>query len=81
MAVNNSRRMLGDLAEGMSDGVYKKIITDRGGDPEAITLTSRSTLDDLYYGIHEANQKPLGDGTIHSTPDFLATPPPNMTRW
>jgi hypothetical protein len=81
MAVNNSRRMVADLAEGMSDGMYKKVVTDRGGAPEGATLLARSTLDDLYFGIHETKQKVLGDGTIHTTPDFQATPAPSMQRW
>jgi len=81
VAVNNSRRLNGDLAEGMSDASYKKVITDRGGNPEAATLLVRSRLDDLYFGIHECRDKVLGDGTVHTTPDFAVTAAPNMTRW
>lgn len=78
---NQSRRMNGDLAEGMSDSGYKKVVTDRGGVIGPETYEARATLDDLYYGIHERTDKVLGDGTIHSSPDYVSTPRPDMTRW
>ena len=81
MAVNNSRTLNGDLAEGMSDGKYKKVVTDRGGVVDAATYLDRSQLDDLYHGIHEATTKVLPDGTTHTTPDYVTTPTPNMQRW
>lgn len=82
MAVNNSRGMNANLAEGMSDSKYKKVATaDRGGVIDAATYTSRSQLDDLYYGLHEARTKILPDGTAHTTPDYVATPRPDMQRW
>lgn len=82
MAVNNTRGMNANLAEGMSDSKYKKVVSsDRGGVIDAATYADRAHLDDLYYGIHEARTKVLGDGTTHTTPDFTATPSPDMMRW
>ena len=82
MAVNNSRSMNGNLAEGATDQKYKKVATaDRGGVIDPATYLNRSGLDDLYYGIHEARTKVLPDGTIHTTPDFVATPSADMQRW
>ena len=82
MAVNGSRSMNGDLAEGMSDGKYKKVATaERGGVIDPATYLNRGALDDLYYGVHEAQTKVLSDGTVHTTPDYVATPAPDMRRW
>lgn len=82
MAANLTRSMNGDLAEGMSDGKYKKVATaERGGVIDGATYLNRAALDDLYYGIHEARTKVLPDGTTHTTPDFIATPSPDMMRW
>lgn len=76
MAVNTSQSQNAELAEGMSDGTYKKIVTDRGGMVDPATYDARRDLHDAYYGIHEARTKVLGDGTMHVTPDFVATRPP-----
>lgn len=74
MAHNQSRSLNGDLAEGMSDGKYKKVVMDRGGAIDAATYADRAALNDVYYGIHELRTKILPDGTVHVTPDFVATP-------
>lgn len=73
MATNTSRSQNAELAEGATDGKYKKIVTDRGV-AESTTYESRRDLHDAYYGLHEAKQKELGDGTAHVTPDFTPTP-------
>jgi hypothetical protein len=73
VAVNQSRSLNADLAEGMSDGKYKKIVENRAN-AEMATYLSRRDLNDVYYGIHEVNPKVLGDGTIHGTPSYVATP-------
>lgn len=74
MAENSSRSQNAELAEGMSDGKYKKVVTDRGGVVDAATWQERSQLDDVWHGIHEARTKVLGDGTVHTTPDYVVTP-------
>ncbi len=73
MAVNQSRSQNAELAEGMSDGKYKKIVVDRSN-AELTTYEDRATLDDTYYGIHELREKVLPDGSIHVTPSYVTTP-------
>lgn len=73
--------MNANLAEGMSDSSYKKVVQDRGGIVDAATFQARSQLDDVHFGIHEARVKILGDGTSQVTPDFEVTPEPNSLRW
>jgi len=68
------RRLNAELAEGMSDGSYKKIVTDRGGRVDDATWEARSDLSDAHFGIHEARVKHLGDGSVHVTPDFVPNP-------
>lgn len=75
MAVNSSRSQNAELAEGMSDGKYKKVVTDRGGVVDPATYAERRDLSDAHFGIHEARTKVLGDGTVHVTPDYVATAP------
>jgi hypothetical protein len=81
MAVNITGSMTGSLAEGATDGTYKKVVRDRGGVVEPGTYAARSQMDDMYYGFHEAQDKILGDGTMHTTPDYVTTPQPDMLRW
>jgi hypothetical protein len=60
-----SRSMNHDLEEGMSDGKYKKIVQNRGGIVEKqLAYDTREDLCDVYYGIHEDNEKHLPDGTV-----------------
>lgn len=80
MAQNTSRSMNGDLCEGMSDGKYKKVAMDRGGDVGKATWRERMDLDDLWHGIHEKQVKVLGDSTAHATPDYVSNPLPNKAR-
>lgn len=68
------RSMNAELAEGMSDGKYKKVVMDRGGRVDPATYQDRRDLVDVHFGIHEARTKVLGDGTVRPTPDFVATP-------
>jgi hypothetical protein len=64
-----------DLSEGMTDGKYKKVTRDRGGDVERTTQESRKDLDDTWFGIHEQQPKVLPDGVQHATPQFIPTKP------
>jgi hypothetical protein len=73
VAVNQSRSQNAELAEGMSDGKYKKVVVDRSN-AELTFWKDRADLNDTYYGIHEAREKALPDGTIHVTPSFVTTP-------
>lgn len=77
MTVNASRSQNAELAEGMSDGKYKKVVTDRGGRVSPGTYDDRRDLADVHFGIHEARTKVLGDGSVHVTPDYIGTPTAN----
>ena len=74
MAQNFSRSQNEDLAEGMSDGKYKKMVQDRGGQVDEATYMDRAALSDVWYGMHEAPVKVLPDGTLHVTPETVPTP-------
>jgi hypothetical protein len=74
VTVNNSRSQNAELAEGMSDGTYKKITTDRGGPISPETWEAKADLSDAHFGIHEARVKHLPDGSVHVTPDYLTNP-------
>ncbi len=51
MAVNDSRSMLAELAEGRTDGSLRKPNPDRGGSIDAATTAVRETLHPDYgYG-------------------------------
>lgn len=75
---NTSRPLCGELAEGMSDGSYQKIATDRSRTAnDAATWAKRRDASSYYYGFRESQSKMLGDGTAHVTPDYLPNPDSN----
>jgi hypothetical protein len=78
MAQARPRSANAELSEGMTDGKYKKVITDRGGVVEGTTYQDRQDLADVWHGIHEAPVKVLPDGLRTSTPNFVATPPAHL---
>jgi hypothetical protein len=78
MAQARPRSANAELREGMTDGKYKKVITDRGGVVEATTYTDRQDLADVWHGIHEAPVKVRPDGLPTQTPNFVATPPAHL---
>ncbi len=75
---NESRSMNAELAEGATDSKYKKVETDRGGVVGMETWEARRHLSQRDFGIQEAKEKTLGDGSIHVTPDYVAVPTPLM---
>ena len=76
MATPQARSVNAELAEGMTDGKYKKVVNDRGGVVEALTYVSRHQLFDTWHGIHETPDKVFPDARYRgTTPNFVATPP------
>lgn len=73
MAYPAARSLNGDLWEGMTDGKYKKLHANRGGDCERTTYRDRSALNDWWYGIHEIPVKVLPDGRQCRTPNYEAS--------
>jgi hypothetical protein len=69
--------MNAELSEGMTDGKYKKIITERGGPGVTDSLTARARVDlnDVWYGRHEDEVKIRPDGKPVHTPNYVPTPP------
>lgn len=78
MAYPMARSMNSELAQGLIDGKYKKVINDRGGVVEHTTQDSRVDLHDLYYGIHETPSKELPDGRAKTNPYYVPTRPVNL---
>ena len=78
MATAQPRSVNAELAEGMSDGKYKKVIRDRGGVVESATHLSREDLADIWYGIHETPGKVSPDARYQSTPNFVPTAPAHL---
>jgi len=82
MALPPLRSMTAELVEGATDGSYKKVIQNRGGNVEPNTYQSRQILDDVYYGIHETNPKDVpGMAGYRSTPNFVQTAEADSTKW
>lgn len=74
MAYPKCRSMNRSLEEGMTDGRYKKVVTDRGGVHEGELLHAcREQLDSINYGINELKEKRFGDGTSGVTPNYVET--------
>lgn len=70
------RSVNADLHEGLTDGSYKKVIQNRGGFVDKSTTTrTRATLNDRYFGIHEAQMKTSPDGIQLPTPNYVPTAP------
>lgn len=66
MAYARPRSMNNDLEMGMADGKYKRICPNRGGVVESeLTYACREDLYDVWYGIHEDDEKHLPDGTVN----------------
>ena len=76
MAYAPTRSLNGGMAEGMSDGKYKKVRPNAGNvAPYDATYENRRALDDTWYGVHESPVKVLGDGSVHvKDPDYVLTP-------
>lgn len=56
MAVNETRSMNGDLREGLTDGVVKKLTPDRGG------VTDKDTVVDRNMDLQEQYGARVGEG-------------------
>lgn len=78
MSYAASRPLAGELVEGMTDGTYKKINTDRGGVVDPATYAVRQDLNDLWYGVHETPVKRRPDGIAARTPGYVPNPPARL---
>jgi hypothetical protein len=74
MAYPRARSCCAELDAGMTDGMYKKVIMDRGGEVELLTPASRQQLEDVWHGIHEAPKMMLPDGRVCTDPYYVSMP-------
>ena len=51
MAVNESRSMNQDMAQGKNDGTYKYLSPDRGGEVDMTNVSTRSREQPWHYGL------------------------------
>lgn len=77
MAYPRTRSVNRELEAGATDGKYRKVIADRGGDVERSFVGNRTDLTNAFYGIHEAASMEMpGCNRTCSNPYAVATPPP-----
>lgn len=77
MAYPRTRSCLSELDAGATDGKYKKVIADRGGDVERTFVQDRTDLVGGFYGIHEAPVMRRPDGHACVNPYAVSTPCPS----
>jgi hypothetical protein len=69
------RSMTAEMETGAIEGRYKQVVKDRGGFVETGTYENRRDLHDIYYGVHECDEKELPTGGRARTQAYRATPP------
>lgn len=77
MAYPRTRSVNRELDAGATDGKYKKVIADRGGDVEQTFTGNRTDLTNAYYGIHESPAMYRPDGRLCTNPYAVSTPCPS----
>jgi len=77
MAYPRTRSVNRELEAGATDGKYKKVIADRGGDVERAFVGNRTDLTGAFYGVHEAPAMEMpGCNRVCSNPYAVSTPDP-----
>ena len=78
MAYAQPRSVNRELEAGATDGRYRKVIADRGGNVERTFVADRMDLTGAFYGIHEAPvmQAP-GCNRACTNPYAVSTPEPS----
>jgi hypothetical protein len=79
MAYAKTRSVNRELEAGATDGKYRKVIADRGGEVEHTFVENRMDLTSAFYGIHESPvfQVPGRPGQPCTNPYAVATPAPD----
>jgi hypothetical protein len=57
MAYAQARSCNADLEAGLTDGSYKKAVTNRGGVVESLTCENRREMSGAWHGFNETNPK------------------------
>lgn len=74
MAYAPERSRNGNLADGMTDGSYKKLNPDRGGFVESTTQDARAILNPTTYAYQETPYKEQPDGTTRFSSGTVVYP-------
>jgi len=79
MAYPATRSCNRELEAGATDGKYRKVINDRGGDVERTFVANREDLVNGFYGIHETSvmQVPGRPNRPCTNPYGVVTPMPS----
>lgn len=78
MAYPRARSVNRELEAGATDGKYRKVIADRGGEVERTFVGNRTDLVGGFYGIHEAPVMEMpGCTRAVSNPYAVSTPMPD----
>jgi hypothetical protein len=79
MAKPQSRSCNAELGQGLTDGSYKQVVKDRGGQVESGAWEQRKQLSVGLYGVVELAEKecPDGVGPVR-TPYTVDTPTPGI---
>jgi hypothetical protein len=78
MATARPRSCNRELEAGATDGKYRKVINDRGGDVEHSFVANRTDLVGGFYGIHEAPLMEMpGSSRACANPYAVHTPMPD----
>jgi hypothetical protein len=78
MAYPQTRSANRELEAGATDGKYRKVVMDRGGDVEHSFVGNRTDLTSAFYGIHEAPVMEMpGCNRTCSNPYAVSTPMPD----
>jgi hypothetical protein len=78
MAYARTRSVNRELEAGATDGKYRKVIADRGGDVERSFVANRTDLTGAFYGIHEAPVMEMpGCDRACTNPYAVSTPAPD----
>lgn len=78
MAYPSTRSVNRELEAGATDGRYRKVIADRGGEVEHTFMEGRLDLTNAFYGIHEAPSMQVpGCNRTCINPYAVSTPMPD----
>lgn len=78
MAYPRPRSAISELEAGATDGKYRKVVADRGGDVEHTFVGNRTDLTSAFYGIHEAPVMEMpGSHRSCANPYAVFTPMPS----
>lgn len=76
MAYPRTRSVNRELEAGATDGKYRKVVADRGGDVERTFAANREDLTSAFYGIHESRAMQVPGRPNHPCTNLYAVDTP-----